>query len=59
MSKTRKKNSRKRTRKPRPNRATAQHQKQKHQMTLDAAERAVLEAVITDYESKQRDEPRN
>ena len=55
MSKKRKKNSVKRTRKPRLNPAIAKHQKQKHQMTLDAAERERLDAIISDFEAKQKE----
>ena len=57
MSKTRKKNSAKRKRKARPNPTATQHQNRKSQMTLDAAERERLDAVIADYESKQKDHP--
>ena len=59
MSKTRKKNSAKRTRKPRPNPSTAQHRQRKSQVTLDASERERLDAIIADYEKKQRYEPGN
>ena len=34
---------------------TGQQTKQKHQMTLDAAERERLDAIISDFEAKQKE----